>query len=382
MYFDNAATTFPKPECVYQKMDEVNRNLGVNAGRGSYKQAREANCIIDRLRNELANMVHLQNVNRVVISPSITVAINQILRGIQWREGDILYISPYEHNAVARTAKILEELYDINVRIIPVNENTLEIDMEQLKYQFANNMPRCVCVNHISNVTGYILPIQDILSISKKYDAITIVDAAQSLGLVDINLNDLDVDFLAFAGHKNLYGPFGMGGFFYNTEYVLKEYITGGTGSDSLNTSMPLGIPYHYESSSPNIVAISGTLEALEWHKKVQDIYLKEKDLTQYIIGELNQISNVKLYLPKDLEKHIGIISFNIIGYTADEVGKILDGDFDIEVRTGYHCAPYIHEYLADEEFLGTVRISLSYFNTKAEVDHLIKSIREIAEEI
>lgn len=382
MYFDNAATTFPKPECVYAAMDHVNRTIGVNAGRGSYKVAVKANKIIDELREEMTRLVHLSDSNKVIFSPSITIALNQILNGIVYSVGDYVYISPYEHNAVARTLYRLQKEHNINVVIMPTVKDGYEIDIESLKYQFSIKHPKCICINHMSNVTGYILPIEEICNEAKIYDAITILDTAQTLGLLDVDLTSLQVDFMAFAGHKSLYGPFGIGGFIYNSSYTLCTYITGGTGSNSLDLNMPQGVPYSYESSSPNIVSMAGLLEAIRWGKGQCDRIAIEKELTEYLIKELRNIPNVILYLPEDKKNHIGIISFNIKGYLASDVGMILDEDFDIAVRTGYHCAPYVHRLLKDEEFKGTVRISIGYFNTRKEIDRLVIAIKEIANEV
>lgn len=381
MYFDNAATTFPKAECVYKIMDEVSRTCCVNAGRGSYKLAIEAAGIIDRLRHELVSLVHMQDSSCVVLSSSITMALNQILNGLEWIRGDNVYVSPFEHNAIARTVHYLKEQYGIEIIEMPVN-NKDEIDLEALKYLFSLRAPKCVCVNHISNVTGYILPIQEIFEEAKKYDCITILDTAQSLGLLDVNTKVIKADYIAFTGHKSLYGPFGIGGFIANTDTRLRRFIVGGTGSDSLNLNMSDEMPIAYEASSPNIVAIAGLLEALKWRKEVNDVYTKEKMLTNYLVEKLKKIPELITYLPYNLDKHIGIVSINIDGYTSDELGQILDQDFDMAVRTGYHCAPFVHRLLKDDPYKGTVRISVGYFNTTEEIDQLVAALTEIIDEL
>lgn len=382
IYLDNAATTFPKPEMVWDVMDETNRTCSINAGRGAYALAKRATSIIEETKANLLKLVGLQDVSKVVFSPSVTIAINQILNGIEWNKGDSIYVSPYEHNAVARTVELIKNKYEINVFEIPVNGKTLEIDIDALRYMFIKKPPKCVCVNFVSNVTGYILPVKEIMNEAKKFNAITVLDTAQALGLVEVNIKNIDADFICFAGHKTLYGPFGIGGFIYNSKYELKEYIVGGTGSDSLNLSMPSTIPEKYEYSSQNIVAIAGLNAALTWRLDKNDIEEREYSLTRYAVEQLKKLKGIRLYLPKNPDKHIGIISFNLYGYKADDVGMVLEQDFGIAVRTGYHCAPYIHKWLRDEEYQGTVRVSLGYFNTEEEIDDLVRALCELIEDV
>ncbi len=377
IYLDNAATTFPKPEDVYIAMDNANRNLAVNAGRGSYKLAREASESIYNTKNELRKLVHADANAAVVFSPSITVALNQVINGIYWQKGATVYVSPYEHNAVARTLHFVSEKYDLNIRFIPIDSETLEVDLEKMKYAFSKEKPFAIVCTHVSNVTGYVLPIKEIFEEGKKYQAITILDSAQSLGLIDIDTKTLNIDILGFAGHKCLYGPFGIGGFINFTGIPLREFITGGTGSDSLNLEMPKGLETKYEASSCNLVAISGLAAALK-AIDVKKCYKHEKDLTDYLISGLGKITPIKMFLPRNRFNHVGIVSFVFSGYSSEDIGEILDEDFDIAVRTGYHCAPYIHDYLDDKKSLGTVRIGLGQFNTVEEIDQLLRALEEI----
>lgn len=213
-------------------------------------------------------------------------------------------------------------------------------------YPFVHRRKAVICT-HISNVTGYILPIAQIFEEAKKYGAITVLDTAQSLGLVPVDIRTIRADIIAFAGHKTLYGPFGIGGFLNTTGVSLEETIVGGTGSDSLNLNMPAGAEARYESSSTNINAIAGLNAALEVLN--QPLLLeKEKELSNYLKKELEELSNIKIYLPKEEQDHVGIFSITVDEYLADDVGTILDEEFDLAVRTGYHCAPWIHEYLGD----------------------------------
>ena len=377
LYLDNAATTFPKPARIYDVMDEFNRNNAVNAGRGAYRLARTASKLITETKQLIRALVHADVNKPVVFAPSVTVAINQIVRGIKLADGDVVYVSPYEHNAVARSLHLLAKSVRIVIRELPIDVNSLEIDLEKVKYAFSREKPRAVFCTHISNVVGYILPVQEIFCEAKKYRAITVLDTAQSLGLAEVDSRRLNADFIAFAGHKTLYGPLGIGGFINISAIELSELIAGGTGSDSLNLNMPDDWESRYEAASSNIVAIAGLHAALEIIKP-DELFAHEKELTNYLINELEKLKNVKMYLPRNLSHHIGIVSFSVDGIKSDDVGMILDEDYDISVRTGYHCAPFIHKYLKDEKCLGTVRIGLGQFNTVQDVDCLIGAIKDL----
>lgn len=377
IYLDNAATTFPKPEKVYQVMDKVNREMAVNAGRGSYKLAQQATRLIDDTKKKILKLVQADSHAEVIFTPSVTIALNQIIYGIEWKKGDIVYVSPYEHNAVARPLHQMEKKYQIVVKEMPLNEKTLEIDIENLKYEFSKNRPKAIFCTHISNVTGYILPIKEIFGEGRRYNSINILDSAQSFGLMPINSKELDLDIIAFAGHKTLYGPLGIGGFINLTGADLSEVLAGGTGSDSLNLDMPQNGSLKYEMASSNIVAIAGLNAAID-ELNIENIYEHEKELTKYLIDEMKKISEITLYLPEDINKQVGIVSFNLAGYSAEELGMILDEDFDIAVRTGYHCAPYIHKWLRDERELGTVRVGIGRYTNKEEIQDLIVAVNDI----
>lgn len=379
VYLDNAATTFPKPESVYAAMDKMNREGAVNAGRGSYKLAQAASKLIDETKRKLRKLVHVDDSVAVVFSPSITIAINQIVNGLSMRERAVVYVSPYEHNAVARSLHKLSKRNKLVVKELPLDSG-MEIDIEKMKYQFSKDKPEVVFCTHVSNVTGYVLPIEEIFKEAKKHGSINILDSAQSLGLLDIRADLMAVDLIGFAGHKTLYGPFGIGGFINVSGIPLDTFITGGTGSDSLNLEMPLGNEARYEASSSNIVAIAGLNAALD---NLEQKYSLEQEtkMTSYLITQLSSIRGVKMLLPSNLERHVGIVSMVVEGFSSDDIGMILDEDFDIAVRTGYHCAPYIHKYLGDTASLGTVRIGISKFTTKEELDLLIDALKEIVYE-
>lgn len=376
IYLDNAATTFPKSQTVYETMDYVNRNLAVNAGRGSYEAARKASELISNTKSKILNLVNGLDCAKLVFTPSATIALNQVLQGLSLNKNDFVYVSPYEHNAVARTIHLIARRKGIQVRELPIDSVTLEIDMDKVRYLFTKEPPACVCCTHISNVTGYILPIQQIFKLAKEFSSVTVLDGAQSLGLIPVDIKQLSADFIVFAGHKALYGPFGIAGIIDYSNIVLDDSIVGGTGSDSLNLSMPNKSPEKYEAASHNITAIAGLSAALD---EVEGNLSIESHLTKYLINKISGIDRIIVYLPQNIEdNHISIVSFNIKGFKAEDVGIILDEDFDIAVRTGYHCAPYIHKYLKDSEYLGTVRVGIGRYNNENDIDKLVEALLEI----
>ena len=381
IYFDNAATTYPKPDSVYEQMDKVNRSLAFNAGRGSYALAQQSAVIIDNLRKELLRIVNAVNVAEVVLSASATFALNQIIGGLDIRPEQYIYISPYEHNAVVRTLynqKIFRDGNNSHIIVMPLLTNG-SIGEERLLYEFSVHAPSFVFMSHVSNVTGYILPVERIAAAAKEYGATVVVDGSQALGLVPFDMAAADVDFYVFAGHKTPYGPFGIGGFYMRNGMKLDTFIAGGTGSDSLNVRMPEAGASRYEPASPNVVAAAGLLAAVR-ELTADEIIRRlehEKKLTKYLADSMKNIHGIKLYLPPE-ESHVGIIAFNLAGYKASDIGMILDEDYNIAVRTGYHCAPLVHEYLDDREYLGVVRASISMFTGFDDADALVRALGEI----
>lgn len=380
IYFDNAATTFPKPNKVYEDMDRNYRSIGVNAGRSSYKLAREASNLISETRKKLAALVNYDKEEKVIFSSSATIALNQIIGGLDWNENKTVYVTPFEHNAIMRPLNYIKDKFKINIEIIPFDPVTFELDIAELNLKFSRNFPDFIFMSHVSNVTGFILPVEEIIQASEEYNSVVVLDCSQSMGLIHIDVKKINADYLVFAGHKTLYGPFGIGGFIDNSKVKLSEVITGGTGSDSLNFSMPDIYPGRYEAASPNILSIAGLHSALDWINDVGIDTIREKEikLTKELIERLKDVYEVKMYLPQNLGNHVGIVSFNLEGYNPNELGQILDQDFNIAVRTGYHCAPLIHDFLNTVDRNGTVRLSLGYFNSDEEVEYLIKCLNEL----
>lgn len=384
IYLDNAATTYPKPEEVYKAMDYGNRYLAINAGRGSYRLAKIATKGMDAVREKINNQIKGMEAGEVIITPSATIAMNQIIGGLMLTQKDIVYVSPFEHNAVMRTLEQKRQKIGFELIELPLEKDTLELDLEKTKYLFTRKQPAVVFVTQVSNVTGYILPTEELYTLVEQItngEGKVILDAAQGFGIVPIDYRKTPYDAIVFAGHKTLYGPMGIGGFVKKKSLKLTPHLAGGTGSDSLNLSMPEGVA-GLEPGSPNIPAITGLYASAEWIEKigVSNLLAHKRELTEECIKQLEEVSGVKVFAPKDSNRRIGVVSFALEGFDSVEVAEILDEDFHIAVRAGYHCAPLIHKYLKDESYGGTLRVSFGWFNTKEEVRQLVKSVKEILE--
>lgn len=380
VYLDNAATTFPKPECVYVATDNAQRNLALNASRGTYSSARDAASVIDETRFLLAELVKADSASDVIFTPSSTIAMNQIIGGIDWSGITNVYISPFEHNAVVRPLSLMAKRYNFSISFIPFDGERQRLDVEKMVNMFALKHPDIVFVNHISNVTGLILPVAEIIGEAKKYNAVTVVDASQSLGMVEVNIKEIGADFLVFAGHKSLYAHFGIGGFIHGSNRSLNVFLAGGTGSDSLNSDMPEATPDRFEPASRNVIAAASLNASLKWLNEtgVNTVYKHKKDITDYAVKELSSLKSVKLYLPEDKDKHIAVISLTHSDYSPDELADILDADYDIAVRSGYHCAPHIHSLIGTAKTNGTLRVSVGYFTRKSDIDTLCSALNEL----
>lgn len=262
-YFDNAATTYPKPECVYQYMDKFYRECGGNAGRGNYEQAKSAGELIANTRSMIQDLLHCPT-KQVVFEPTATIALNLIIQGNIERGAHNIYVSPFEHNAVTRVLHHFEKQEKIVVRQLTVGEN-LRYDMERIRYQFEEEKPDFVIVSHASNSFGVVALLEDIFALAKKYGARTLADMSQTAGLIDTNVGLETFDYAVFAGHKTLYGPTGISGFVMNPEADFPAVLFGGTGFESANQDMPESLPQKYEAGTLNIAGVAGLYAAIKW---------------------------------------------------------------------------------------------------------------------
>ena len=370
-YFDNAATTFPKPEKVYTEMDKFYRSYGVNVGRSQFHEASVANRMVEETRDLVLELFHVLNLYSCVFTASATEALNVILQGFPWKQGMRVYISPFEHNAVLRPLQFVKEKYGIEVRVLEPNADTLEYDLKEVEALFSVEKPDVVILTHASNAFGNVLPVSEIFGLAKKEGAITICDLAQTAGLIDINVSNSHIDYAVFAGHKTLYGPFGIAGFVTNQNLSLSPLIYGGTGIDSKNPYMPEEMPTKYEAGSPNVLAIAGLNASLKWIKMIgiDAIRQKEQELTDKLLCVLKSHDNITILGERSTCNRIGVISCVFKGYSSDNIGQVLS-DRGFAVRTGLHCSPIAHEFMKTAPD-GTVRFSIGYFVPEEAISEL-----------
>ena len=379
-YFDNAATTYPKPPAVYDFMDSFYRTCGGNAGRGQYKQSADSTKIITETRELLKELIQCPNKD-VVFTPSATLALNMIIQGLV-RNSKIqnIWISPFEHNAVTRVLESLKKTEQIKVSVLPIDDS-FQYDFELINQQFQETKPELIILSHGSNVCGFINPVEKLCELAKSFNAITVLDMAQTAGLVPLNVGNNNIDFAVFAGHKTLLGPFGISGFVKNKTTNLPTFLFGGTGVESANQNMPEEMPYKYEMGSQNIQAIAGLHEALKWWLSNTDsIRLKEKENHKKLFDLLSSYNFIKIVGCKDFEKTIGVISCLFDNYTADEIGNVLD-EKDVAVRTGLQCSPLAHKTLKTFP-AGTVRFSVQYYTSDSDFEGLKNALDYIKENI
>lgn len=368
-YFDNAATTFPKPECVYEYMDKFYRESGGSAGRGQYALAQTAGGLISDTRSKIRELLHCP-AKQVVFTPTATIALNIILQGIIKNGAKNIFISPFEHNAVTRILHAFEKEDSIKIYQLSVTD-VLEYDLKKIRYQFDSVKPDAVIVSHASNTIGLIAPVEDIFACAKKYNALTIADMAQSAGLVDCNVGLEVFDFAVFAGHKTLYGPTGISGFVMKPDIKLPAVIFGGTGFESANQDMPESIPERFEMGTLNIVGIAGLNASLKWIQEegLDAIREKETENREKLLALLEQYDFIKVIGNVEGRDYVGIVSCLIEGISSDSAGTIFN-EQGISVRTGLHCAPLAHDFLHTLP-AGTVRFSVNYFTSEDDFGQL-----------
>ena len=379
-YFDNAATTYPKPECVYAFMDSFYRNSGGNAGRGKYAMAATAGELIKDTRLRIQKLLHCP-AKHVIFTPTATISLNMIIQGLIADGVRNVYISPFEHNAVTRTLHFFREKGDVVITELSVTEK-LEFDLEKIKYQFDSIKPELVVMSHASNVTGLIAPVEEIFSLAKEYNSLTVIDMAQTAGLVDCNIGQDIFDFAVFAGHKTLYGPTGLSGFVMKNGINLQPILFGGTGFDSANQNMPDSIPEKYEMGTLNIAGVAGLNAALKWieDKSIDQLYEQEYSNRKKLLNLLAEYDFIQIIGNHSEQKYVGIVSCLIEGISSDSAGSIFD-QCGISVRTGLQCAPLVHRFL-DTFPAGTIRFSTSYFTSDTDFEELRDALDYIEENL
>ena len=376
IYLDNAATSFPKPKEVATAVYDFMVNNGTSSGRGSYKKAMQSDYIVYECRKLIGKLFNFDNPKKVVFTSNVTDSLNIAMRGIL-KENDHVITSSLEHNAVWRCLKTLER--DINIKIDTVECSKDGITNPQDIKKYIKKDTALIVFTQASNVLGTIQPIREIGAIAREHNIPFLVDSAQSAGAMKIDVKEDNIDILAFTGHKSLLGPMGTGGLIINTNIDIKPLKAGGTGGDSAYEYQPDYYPNHLETGTSNVSGIAGLREAIKFLNKegIENIHNKEKELTKYALEKLETVKDIEIYGPKDCEKMLSVISFNIKYKRPEDVGSILDQKYDIMLRAGLHCAPTAHSVIGTKE-RGTLRIGLGYFNEKEDIDKLVEALNNL----
>lgn len=376
IYLDNAATSFPKPKEVATAVYDFMVNNGTSSGRGSYKKAMQSDYIVYECRKLIGKLFNFDNPKKVVFTSNVTDSLNIAMRGIL-KENDHVITSSLEHNAVWRCLKTLER--DINIKIDTVECSKDGITNPQDIKKYIKKDTALIVFTQASNVLGTIQPIREIGAIAREHNIPFLVDSAQSAGAMKIDVKEDNIDILAFTGHKSLLGPMGTGGLIINTDIDIKPLKAGGTGGDSAYEYQPDYYPNHLETGTSNVSGIAGLREAIKFLNKegIENIHNKEKELTKYALEKLETVKDIEIYGPKDCEKMLSVISFNIKYKRPEDVGSILDQKYDIMLRAGLHCAPTAHSVIGTKE-RGTLRIGLGYFNKKEDIDKLVEALNNL----
>ncbi len=379
IYLDNAATTFPKPEIVYKTMDAFYRTLGANPGRSGHKMAVAAEKEIEDTRTIVARLFGIKDSRRLILTFNATDAINMGIKGLL-KPGDHAITTYLEHNAVSRALNGLEKRNIITVTKVRNSPDGF-VNPDDIKNTITTKT-RLIVMTHAPNVLGTIQPIREIGRIARENNIIFMVDAAQTAGVCEINVDEDYIDMLAFTGHKGPLGPTGTGGLYVGGRLTLDPWREGGTGFEPASLSQPEELPFKLESGTPNTVGIAGLRAGIEYilSKGISTIRTHEQKLIGKLINTLKHDQRFVLYGTTDVTKKVGILSINVQGYKPAEIGVILDQSFDIAVRPGLHCAPFAHQVMGTFPD-GTIRISPGCFNTKDDIDQLITALDKIASE-
>ncbi|TLD43520.1 MAG: Cysteine desulfurase [Candidatus Jettenia ecosi] len=379
IYLDNAATTFPKPEIVYKTMDTFYRTLGANPGRSGHRMAVAAEKEIEDTRDVVARLFGIKDLRRFVFTFNATDAINMGIKGLL-KTGDHAITTHLEHNAVSRSLYSLEKKGIITITKVKNSPEGL-IDPNDIKAAITSKT-RLIVMAHAPNVLGTIQPIKEIGCIAREHDILFMVDAAQTAGVCEIDVNKYAIDMLAFTGHKGTLGPTGTGGLYVGERLTLDPWREGGTGFEPASLSQPEELPFKLESGTPNTVGIAGLRAGIEYIAStgIHTIRMHEQKLINKLILALKDDQRFILYGTQEISKKVGILSLNVKGFKPAEIGAILDQSFDIAVRPGLHCAPFAHQMMGTFPD-GTVRISPGCFTTEEEIDQLIAALGQIASE-
>jgi len=377
IYLNNAATTKDKPKEVFEAVQKFILGNNVSPGRGADALSVEADSILTEARASLARLFNAKDPKQIVFTLNCSDALNTAIKGVL-KQGDHVLISSIEHNSIVRPLRSLEK-QGIEVDVVPVDPKTYAVDPQEISKRFKKNT-KLIAMLHASNVIGAVQPIEEIGRLAKKSGVLFLVDAAQTAGIYDIDVQGMNIDLLAFAGHKGLMGPQGTGGLYIKDGIDIESFRHGGTGSQSELETQPEIMPDKFETGTPNTPGIAGLKASVDFilREGADKIKQHSQKLTGVLLDGLRSIERLNIYGPLDAKKQASVVSFNIFGMEPKTVGDILEKKYGIIVRTGLHCAPFCHKTIGTFP-KGTVRISTGYFNKETDVKAAIDAIRAIA---
>lgn len=378
IYLDNAATTWPKPESVYAAVDAYQRENGAPAGRSAYADATESERLVADARRRVATLIGAEDPRRLLFTANGTDSLNIVLHGML-HSGDHVLTTTLEHNSVLRPLRHLEEKGVEVTRVEGDEEGRISPKSIQ---KALRPHTRLVVMIHASNVTGALQPVEEVAQIARRASVPLLVDAAQTLGQVPINVKQMGIDLLAAPGHKGLLAPLGVGVLYMaeGLEDRIESIRQGGTGSVSEEDRQPSTLPDKYEAGNHNVPALAGLSASAAWlaQQGIETIGEHHRNLTSRLIEGLASIEGVTLFGPCHAERQVGLVSFNLAGYDPQELAALLDSAYQIQVRAGLHCAPLVHRSLGTANMGGTVRASFGPFTTDDQIDAVITALREI----
>ncbi len=380
IYLDNAATAWPKPESVYKFMVEFYQRCGVNPGRSGFDLAIEAGNIVEDLRKRLTKFFggDPETPERLCFAYNATDALNLIIWGLLC-PGDHVVTTNLEHNSVIRPINHLVRDHGIEATYVPFDSQGF-VDPDAIKAAIKKNT-RLVVVNHGSNVLGTVQPLKEIGRVCREAGVLFAVDTSQTAGVIPINMKEMNVDIIAFTGHKALMGCTGIGGLCVRKDVEIRQTRAGGTGVDSINPYHLERYPYRLEYGTPNMVGIAALWAGQEWIDQIgiEHIHSQEMRLARRLVAGFREIEDIRIYCCESLDNHLSTVTMNVEGMDAANVGTWLDVDYNVATRTGLHCAPLVHQQIGTVAIKGAVRFSIGPFNTEGHIDHAVNAVAEIA---
>ena len=377
IYFDNGSTSWPKAPGVQEAVSELLKNGAFNINRGNYAGAYEVESVVLETRDQLVQLFHGTDSRNVIFTPGITYSLNYFIKGFL-KNGDHVLVSGLEHNAVMRPLEQMK-LAGVDYDIVPVDEEG-NLDPEDLRERIRINT-KAVIMTHASNVCGTVVPIREIGSICKEYGLFFAVDTAQSAGTLPVDMQECQIDFLAFTAHKGLLGPQGIGGFLISErlDKKMEPYIAGGTGSQSDSLLMPDYLPDKYESGTMNLPGIIGLHASLDYIREqgLKAVHDKKMELTEYLLNEVKRIPQVRIVGRKDVQDRVAVVSLDFLTIDNAVAAFELEQECGVMTRVGLHCAPAAHQSLHTFP-QGTVRFAFSASNTFSEIDRCVEGILKI----